>query len=175
MSQIQVNEIASDDEVVMEKIRQLRLSVWRSVFQVADDLTDACEEFDRFAKHWGAFDGDRIVGSARLTIHDQMTDVPDSEVYEGILSHLSGPIGSLNRLVVAASHQGRGIGRELDMVRIDAAQKAGCAWIVGSTPVGKRRVLQLQSLGFISKGKGRDYSGPKWYSSQQSEVMVLTL
>lgn len=101
---------------------------------------------DEHALHWGVFDGGRLVGAARLCIHDQQSDVPDALLFAGIT--LPTPVASMNRLVVLREYRGFGIGRALDQNRVEAARSMGaCAIVVG--PVDRdRRPEQLQGMGF---------------------------
>ena len=154
--------IETRDPAIIRQVYRLRVEAWRARtadFPLIDIWTD---EFDVTGRHWVVLDGGVPVAAARLTIHSVLNEAPHAEIYRGLLpDDLPGPIGVLNRLVVARSHAGRGIPRSLDVARINAARRSGCRHLIGETSAGLPRLEQLRSLGFEVLGQAGDYrSGP---------------
>ena len=120
------------------------------------------DPWDAVATHWAIWRDNRIVAAARLSIHNRLSELPNAEIFEGVLSgDLPGPIGSLNRLVVAPEMAGQGLSLALDKVRIDHARDCQCLHLVGETYAGMKRMAQLESFGFQRAGLSAPYaSGP---------------
>jgi GNAT superfamily N-acetyltransferase len=113
---------------------------------------------DDHAIHWGVFDGDQLVGAARLCLHDELAEAPDGEMF--LNADIPSPVASMNRLVVLKSSRGQGIGGMLDQVRIQKAREWGARSIV-ITPVNvDSRKQSLRKLGFQVLAKVTGH--PKW-------------
>ena len=95
---------------------------------------------------WGVYDGTQIVATARITIHDDLNDVPAGYLAVGLENSFSAPIASLNRLAVRPSYQNLGIGHHLDEVRLSRARElgAGCAIVICRDD----RLSMLRKIGF---------------------------
>jgi GNAT superfamily N-acetyltransferase len=134
--------------LIVSEIQRLRYRVWKAEDVTLYDETSGliADPHDDHALHWGVFDGERLVGAARLCIHDRQSDVPDAPLFTNLA--LPVPVASMNRLVVLQEYRGFGIGRALDERRVEAARNMGaCAIVVG--PVDRDfRPAQLQGLGF---------------------------
>src|SRR5580658_9945340 len=114
LSQTERSSYGSTRELValseIEAAQRLRYTVWQSegvVIHHAERKVIA-DHHDEHAIHWGVFDGDHLVGAARLCIHDRLAEAPDSEMF--VTADIQSPVASMNRLVVLGSHRGRGIG-----------------------------------------------------------------
>lgn len=150
------------DPADLEEIFALRVAAWRARVDYFPDIARWVDPEDESAAHWAVRDGRRIVAAARLSIHDSLAEVPNAEIFRGAFpDSLEGPIASLNRLVVAASHGGQGHSAALDYIRIDYARNSGCRHVIGETYSGMKRIKQLGGLGFTVAGTARPYrSGP---------------
>ena len=150
------------DPADLEEIFALRVAAWRARTDYFPEIERWVDSEDAKAAHWAIRDRGRIVAAARLTIHDSLADVPNDEIFRDVLPpSLDGPIASLNRLVVAASHSGQGHSASLGRVRIDHARLEGCRHVIGETYAGMKRIAQLGDLGFKVVGTARPYgSGP---------------
>ena len=118
--------------------------------QLANQLFPAgmYDEFDDTAMHWGIFDDENLVASARLSVHRNINELPDRFLFSDIWDkELPAPIASLNRLSVATAYRGLGLSGQLDRIRIQKARRIGCRCICG-TAHGKRQ-QKLQEDGFI--------------------------
>jgi hypothetical protein len=121
LSQYAVTEITGTDFV--EQTFRLRYEIWlRETKLRAETYTQGTvkDEHDAHARHWAAFDGERIMAAARMCIHDRQEDTPDAPAFLEI--QLSTPIATINRLVVHDSARNRGIASTLDLCRIDASR-----------------------------------------------------
>ncbi|HEV7341142.1 MAG TPA: GNAT family N-acetyltransferase [Sphingopyxis sp.] len=150
------------DPADLEEIYALRVAAWRARVESFPDIGQWTDAHDTIAAHWAVRDRERIVAAARLSVHDSLAELPHAEIFDGVFSEsLDGPIGSLNRLVVAASHSGRGCSAALDSIRINHARAQGCRHVIGETYAGTKRIAQLADLGFKVAGTARPYlSGP---------------
>jgi len=145
-----------EDPSLMREIMALRVVAWRSYIKVDPKVQEWTDQFDATARHWAILDGQTVAASARLSIHDRLSEVPDNEVYEPLLATLvRSPIGSMNRLVVHPGYRGRQLSDQLDEVRMSAAESSGCACLIGHTHAGDKRVTQLKAKGFQALGTGR--------------------
>lgn len=164
-----VAERATFDSVV-----SLRLRGWASLVSVPLTPDDLVDPHDEAARHWVALADDRVVGAARLTVHDVLEDVPEADCLGGVFPvPPPAPIGFLSRLVVAPEYRRRGVGRSLDEVRIREAEAARCRslLVLVFEPSGEARVTQLTAQGFTVRGRGRRDAHPKW--SVLPEPLVL--
>ncbi len=78
--------------------------------QLANQLFPAgmYDEFDDTAMHWGIFDDDNLIASARLSVHRNINELPDRFLFSDIWDmELPAPIASLNRLSVATAYRAR--------------------------------------------------------------------
>ena len=97
--------------------------------------------------HWGVFDGSRLVGAARLCLHETVAEAPDGDLFAGL--NIPAPIASMNRLVVATGHRGRGIAKELDQMRIRQGLEWGVRAIIVAPKVNSQsRIRSLEAQGF---------------------------
>ena len=154
-------EFSPLDEGLLAKVGRLRIEAWETKTARAAEQSDWLDEFDRVALHWVVCRDGLPVAAARLSLHHELAEVPDSECYAGIFSWpLETPIASLNRLVVHPSARGSGLGRQLDLIRLEAAERLGARVVILSTSSGHRRIAALVSLGFVFLGYGRKFKRP---------------
>jgi GNAT superfamily N-acetyltransferase len=155
-----VAERATFDAVV-----GLRLRSWADQTPLPLTPDDVVDHYDEIARHWIAALDDEVIGAARLTFHDVLDEVPESVCLGGVFAQPPpAPIGFLSRLIVAADWRRRGVGRELDRIRIRAADAAGCRSLLALVfdVSGEARVRQLVSHGFTVHGRGRKDTHPKF-------------
>jgi len=150
------------DPADLEEIYALRVAAWRARVESFPDIGRWTDAEDARAAHWAIRDGGRIIAAARLSIHDSLAEVPHAEIFDGVFSEsLHGPIGSLNRLVVAASHRRSGLAQKLDIVRIIHARDADCRHIIGEAHADTPRIAELTALGFSVVGPSEPHiAGP---------------
>jgi len=125
------------------------------------------DEHDETAFHWGVFDDEKLIASARLSKHYLIETLPDFHLLEDIKKpDINFPIASLNRLVIDKEFQGNGLSTAFDKVRIAKAKLINCQSICGMT-YGKRG-NKLLSEGFnvyhslkLSKGFVSDKESAK--------------
>lgn len=158
---MEVHEFSSLDADLLAKVGRLRVEAWETETARAAEQAVWVDEFDRVARHWVVFRDGVPVAAARLSLHDRLAEVPDSESYAGVFSvPPEAPIASLNRLVVHPSARGSGLSRRLDLMRLDAAERLGARVAILSTASGPRRVAQLVGLGFSCLGHGPKFEKP---------------
>lgn len=173
IEKIRVEEFAWNKQ--MERsVGELRTRVWEAENESVPYAGNPGEPLDRDARHWGAFDGNKLVAAGRLTVHESIDDVPEAYVIKTTVYERTSPIASINRLVVDANYRKRGVGKRLDLLRIDAAEHAQCSCMIAHTPTGTTRSTQLIALGFVYVGRGPVYNDNIWCSGKASEVFVLS-
>jgi GNAT superfamily N-acetyltransferase len=160
---------------VMDAIMALRLAAWAPLVPVPLIDDDVIDEFEPTAQHWAIFDGDIVAAAARLSVHSRDDDVPEAICMKGVLpTSPPAPIGFLSRLAVAPAYRGRGLSRQLDEIRIAAAERLGCRSLLALVfdVTGDARIRQLISYGFAVVGRGQRDSHPKF--SQLAPPLVLS-
>ena len=158
---MELREFTSIDEHLLGRIGRLRVEAWETETSRASDMKSWLDEFDRTARHWIVFCKGVPVAAARLSVHDNLEEVPDAESYAGGFDEPpEGPIASLNRLVVHPSARRAGLSKRLDLVRLAAAEEIGCRSAIVSTSSGPRRVKQLSAWGFALAGYGPRFRKP---------------
>jgi GNAT superfamily N-acetyltransferase len=138
--------LLTDDEI--PRAQELRFEVWRAegiAVKCPETKKIACSH-DRHSVHWGAFDEDLLIGSARLCIHATVEDAPDGYLF--IHHQIPLPVASLNRLVLKKAYRGLGIGRALDQVRVEFARRARVRALLATAVNRESRILAFRKMGF---------------------------
>jgi len=159
VAQCEPVEIDPRDTVLLRRIGRLRVRAW-ATFRSGSRAPGGCwlDEFDLSARHWAFFDGDEPVAAARLSVHGQLSDLPDAPIFDGVFQiPPAAPIAAFNRLVVHPAYRGLALSLRLDCARVAAAIEAGCRSVVLETHSGAARVAQLTALGFRVVGPSRPY------------------
>ena len=128
--------------------QELRFAVWTAEgVDVRYPATKkiACSH-DHHSVHWGAFDGDRLIGSARLCVHANVEEAPDGHLFAHHQIPL--PVASLNRLVLEKAYRGLGIGKALDHVRVEFARRAPVRALLATAVNRESRMLAFRKMGF---------------------------
>ena len=171
-----LREITGDANL-LEQVYILRVSAWRTQATIDSGIVEWRDRFDQDGRHWAFICCNAPVAAVRLTIHDNVLDIPDAEVFDGILpADTPLPIASYNRMVVHPSHRGMGLSSRLDEVSISAARDMGAACLVGSTGSvhgNKRRVESMLRLGFNSCGCGNSYARVPYVPDSAPTVLIL--
>ncbi len=166
------------DQPALAEIGRLRVTAWKT--EIADFPAElACWiddiERDPRARLYAIRAGDRIVASARLTVHDAPAGLPDGEVYRGVIAaDEPGPIGVLSRLVVDPAHRRQGLGTALDRHRIAVAREIGCRMLAGCSSA-ELRIKQMMGLGFEIAGRQTTNPHPVFKNRGVQTVLVLRL
>src|SRR3984885_11160171 len=128
--------------------QRLRYEVWsgEGVELRQPEAGTIADSHDDHAMHWGAFDGTRLVGAARLCLHETVAEAPDGDLFTGL--NIPAPIASMNRLVVIKSHRGHGVGKQLDQVRIQQGKASGAQTIIVAPVISPSRKHSLETQGF---------------------------
>lgn len=161
---------------VLREIGRLRYIAWSNEITVGSTPRDEwIDEFDAKARNFGIYLDGRLIASARFSTHMSIEDVPDAEVYKDVFhSALQAPIASINRLVTHPDYRGRGCSKLLDEVRIQSAHEEGCKSMIGHASAN--RIKQLEELGFLNMGRGRDYDRDHFLSNAgENYVLFRTL
>jgi GNAT superfamily N-acetyltransferase len=156
--QVTIRRIESPEDIAASQA--LRFRVWSEQEGVElknEESGLIADELDATAYHWGAFEDDKLIGSARLSVHHELVSIPDIELYAGLSIPL--PTASLNRLVVEQAIRGKGIARMLDEHRIQFARNFPVKSIIVAPVNRKSRVDSLLTLGLI---KLDNYGVTKW-------------
>jgi GNAT superfamily N-acetyltransferase len=128
--------------------QRLRYEVWSAggVELTKPEAGMIADSHDDHATHWGAFDGTRLVGAARLCLHETLAEAPDCDLFTGM--NIPSPVASMNRLVVIKSHRGHGIGKQLDQIRIQQGGSIGARTIIVAPVISPSRKHSLEAQGF---------------------------
>lgn len=159
----------------MHSVAALRSLAWRDVRTVDHDSLGALDLYDSHAFHWRVFDGDILCGSARLSVHDDLSEAPDGDVYDGLrLQEVTARVAVLSRLVVHPAHRGRRIATYLDSVRLQQADSLGCGAVFGFTSA-ETRVQMLEGIGMKVVGTGRPSTASPFFARGQMRILAMTL
>ncbi len=117
----------------------------RKVGLIVEDALDAS------AFHFVVRHEEAIVAAARLTLHENMNEVPATRVYDDFALESPAPIGAFGRAVVTKVFRSYGLGALLDLARYRKAQQTGCNTLV--TYAHPWRAGMLSELGFRVLGR----------------------
>ncbi|WP_133064248.1 GNAT family N-acetyltransferase [Sandarakinorhabdus cyanobacteriorum] len=146
---------------MLDGVYRLRPKAWRSRARDFPDIDVWRDAFDGCSDHRVVVQRSRVVAAGRLTIRDRIAELPHPELYAGFDLPDTGPVGSINRLVVDADYAGIGLSRMIDEARIAHADAQGVRVLLATTFAGQRRVTALERLGFRELGDARAYNdGP---------------
>lgn len=149
VSSVSLYELTTPVEIA--SAQRLRYAVWRAEGAVINDpeRETIADSHDDHASHWGVFDGNLLVGAARLCLHSKLHEAPDGTMFTG--RGLPTPVASMNRLVVLKTHRGLGIGSRLDQTRIQKAKewKARAIIIAPASTPERRQSLERQGFHFL--------------------------
>ncbi len=154
-----VHEVSKHDLQNLEQIGRLRFEVWRAETRVDESQFPNgvwLEPLDYQARHWLAFDGDDLIGSARLSMHATLEDNPDGYLWLRHERTLPLPSAHFCKLVVSSKARGMGLGREFNRVRIEAAREEGAKSILVTASDANARLLL--SMGFTETGVIESFS-----------------
>ena len=140
---------------MLRKIEKFGLTVWSRVIDTeAASSRFGIDQFDHDGWHVAYRDQGNIIASGRLIIASEQAAVPDLCSFGPCVERMHFPIGVLNRLVVHWEHSGNGLGRRLNVERLELAARQGAAevWV----EVQSDRVPSMQRLGFEEVGPSQD-------------------
>jgi GNAT superfamily N-acetyltransferase len=164
------------DATILQAVFSLRVRAWRARNASFPDIEAWRDSFDETGRHWVVVDaGGEPVAAARLTVHATLAEAPDAAIYGEELFAMAGPVGSINRLVVASEYGGKGLTRWLDETRVAAARLAGCRFMIGATRAGDRRIESARQLGFEVVGQAGPYVRGPLAITEGLEVILLKL
>ena len=166
---------------ILNRIYRLRVDAWLAsgINPVGSCSSEWEDEYESHARHWAVFDGERLLAAARLSIHQSLSEVPSSYVFDRLKFEAVPPIGSINRLVVHPDARGKGLSGKLDCVRVQTAARAGCSVVMAYCleerikPLEKLRFVSISPINFriehpfgpitaltLSLSKAREFSSP---------------
>lgn len=146
-----------NDIGMLRQIEAFRLQVWNSLIDSEIASTRfSLDQFDYDGWHIAHINETDIIGCGRLIIANDESGVPDLCSFKPYAKSMSYPIGIMNRLVVNLTHAGKGIGRQLNIERIELARDQGVSeiWVEVQAP----RVSSMERLGFRDMGPSQDTS-----------------
>ena len=162
------------DAALLQAVYRLRARAWRARNPSFPDIETWSDPFDGTGRHWVVVDPDGApVAAARLTVHVTAAEAPDATIYGEAILGMAGPVGSINRLVVAPEQAGTGLTRWLDEVRIAAARAAGCRFIIGATRASDHRIRSARRLGFEVVGQAGPYLQGPLATTEGLDVIIL--
>jgi GNAT superfamily N-acetyltransferase len=143
---MEIRQLCASSEIAASQ--RLRYEVWSAegVELSKPEAGTIADSHDDHAMHWGVSDGTRLVGAARLCLHETLAEAPDGDLFTGL--NIPAPVASMNRLVVIKSHRGHGIGKQLDQVRIQQGKASGARTIIVAPVISPSRKRSLEAQGF---------------------------
>ncbi len=137
----------------MEEIGKLRVEAWKDIEGMNQDLmAKGCwiDDTDADAIHWVIFSGKKLVGSARMTVHEKVGDLPYGDLIKKYpLDELVPPVSSINRLVIHSDYMNKGLARKMDEIRINTAKEMGVKYIIAQPVSWRIDALKKQGFKYI--------------------------
>lgn len=134
----------TDPDAIAE-ICRFRARVWAEtghLAQAAFGPEGWRDPIDSHCQQWviRAADG-TLVAAGRLSVHARLEDVHQAEEYRRYGLELEGPVAAPDRVVVASSVQGCGLGRQILDIQDATARQRGARWAVRQASPGMVRLL----------------------------------
>ncbi|MDP4983254.1 hypothetical protein [Pseudoalteromonas tunicata] len=139
---------------VVKEVGALRHRVWAARgMDMSNSLVanSWVEKEDYHAYIWGVYFENKLIASARLSMHTSIETLPESSLYTQFFDQISYPIASFNRLVVCENHRGLQLSTFLVTERINMSLKLGASCIVFDCPGS--RVSKMKAHGFSPLGQ----------------------
>jgi len=167
-----VKEITPTDinkKQTLDDIGKLQYHVWEcsgmNMSSVANDVMDNIwlDKFDKNAYIWAIYKEKQLVASARLTLHDTISSLPDAYCYSGYEACFPSPIAAFNRLVVLKEFRQLKLSHYLELIRIKKSIELGAKSITLMCP--DYRIDSLMKKKFSVLGNIADdphYPNIKW-------------
>ncbi len=134
------------DPYTIAQICRFRARVWKASGKLrADAFGDEGwrDPIDSRCRHWVIRNTDHvIVAAGRLSMHDTLDDVHQSEEYRQYGLDVAGPIASPDRVVVCPSMQGGGLGWQILNAQDEAAFEQGATYAVRQASPGMVQLLR---------------------------------
>jgi GNAT superfamily N-acetyltransferase len=143
---------------ILKQVWLQRSMAWRARMPAFPDIAEWRDEYDDCSVHWVIVEEGRVIASALLAIRDRVEQLPQPELYRDMKITPSGPVASINRLVVDAACGEQGLSPRLHVARLAYADAAGVTIILAITFAGQRRVNSLEALGFVERGFAPHYA-----------------
>ncbi|MBB5061010.1 GNAT superfamily N-acetyltransferase [Granulicella aggregans] len=147
--------IIVEDPAVLQQVGRLRILAWEADGELPSFAPRAevwIDEHDSHAVNWVILCDGLPIAAARLCVHKRISELPDIASLIGYEDSLVPPVAAFTRLVVSPAFRGRGLSKELDGMRLAAAQEEGCRSAVVVTHV-PARMRQLRAAGFRNLGE----------------------
>jgi predicted GNAT family N-acyltransferase len=144
------------DRRTLEAIYRFRVAVWRQEDALAETaFPDGYwrDAFDDLSCHWVVNSGRGIAAAARLSIHQQLAEVPEAEEYLAAGLRLEGPIAASGRVVVASWARRRGLAARLLDMQDQEAREAGVRHGVRQASPAMRRLLERRGWSGIAPAR----------------------
>lgn len=138
----------------LSELFRLRAAVW--IHEGADPAWfpggEWRDERDASRLHWIALDKNRVVATASLSLHSELADVEEGQVYLEARLSSSGPVAAPARLTIAPEYRGGALVRALLDAQDAAAVDSGATLSVRQASPSLRPVLERR--GWIAHGAG---------------------
>jgi len=135
------------------EIGALRSEVWQSSgmkTSVNTGFGPTLDEWDQSAEHWLVYEDYRLVVSARLSTHWDLSELEYFEDYPPV-PYNGGKIGYYGRLVVRRDMKDRrGVAAKIDQLRYEKAKERGCELVLAA--VTPWRVANMLAAGYRNLG-----------------------
>jgi predicted GNAT family N-acyltransferase len=135
----------SQHQAELEQIYKLRLLCWEEYWPEVRTKHSGgwFDDLDKTGQHFAIYSGTEIVAAARVSILEQVKDVPvsryfDTEMYEGC------KVGLISRNVVHPHYRGCGYSKMLDQKRLTYLDEQNTPYCF----CWGARIRQLESYGF---------------------------
>ena len=148
----------------------------QDLLRFADEAVYLSDGVDSRAWHWVVSHAQKVVAVARLSVHHELTGLPQSAAGQLLPKDTPLPLGWMGRRLVHPDLRGQGIGSFLVKNRVAFARELNLASVVGApSQSGTRSMSEFISHGFSRVGVGDGTLAEGGWVSGTGEVWLLTL
>lgn len=136
----------------LTEIYQLRVKAWQPNphFDASKYPNGIFDSLDTIAHHWIIEDDGHIVAAARIAVVNQLTDIPNWQLFGLCELPSVSPLAYLSRLVILPPYQKRGWSGLFDRIRIRFIDEANVSCTICWSEA--YRIKALEKLGFVAMG-----------------------
>lgn len=142
----------------IEEIGRLRYLAWKDIEGFNKDFFSQglwIDDYDKFSHLWIIRYKNQIVATARLSIHNEVNDIPWHDcIPQEAKGLINPPVAMITRLAVHPDFRRRGLSRPLDLVRIKLATELKVNAILAEPVLERFNTLEkygFQHFGYLGQ------------------------
>lgn len=147
-----------DIEKYFNEIVELRKLSWSTLKNKSQNIliSDTLDKYPNTI-HWGLFDGNKLIASCRISILNNINNLPYPEVFQNLSIIKNKQFVFYSRLVIHPGYRNLGLSNILDEVRIEEVKKRKIKYIIATARNIRLNKLQEKGWQFLEDVEENTY------------------